>query len=187
MPLYTQNGNLLNKTGTLGTSVGCCCSTTTTICILQQSGSVSGITGSDVVFDGGGGTFTTLNYDSVNGYWLGRFEGVIGYTQSVTITFTTVKPSKATLRCSALSNNIGSREEELNYSFTGATSVTFTAIRGAGLADNGSTVSRAAYPTGAGDSLFRLVATGEISEIFFEGEMLNNGDNGVVVEICVEI
>jgi hypothetical protein len=25
MPLYTQNGNLLNKTGTLGTSVGCCC------------------------------------------------------------------------------------------------------------------------------------------------------------------
>lgn len=25
MPLYVQNGNLLNKTGTLGTSVGCCC------------------------------------------------------------------------------------------------------------------------------------------------------------------
>lgn len=25
MPLYQQNGNLLNKTGTLGTSVGCCC------------------------------------------------------------------------------------------------------------------------------------------------------------------
>ena len=25
MPLYAQNGNLLNKTGTLGTSVGCCC------------------------------------------------------------------------------------------------------------------------------------------------------------------
>ena len=25
MPLYLQNGNLLNKTGTLGTSVGCCC------------------------------------------------------------------------------------------------------------------------------------------------------------------
>jgi hypothetical protein len=25
MPLYTQNGKLLNKTGTLGTSVGCCC------------------------------------------------------------------------------------------------------------------------------------------------------------------
>ncbi len=25
MPLYVQNGSLLNKTGTLGTSVGCCC------------------------------------------------------------------------------------------------------------------------------------------------------------------
>ena len=25
MPLYVQNGNLLNKNGTLGTSVGCCC------------------------------------------------------------------------------------------------------------------------------------------------------------------
>jgi hypothetical protein len=25
MPLYVQNGNLLNKTGTLGISVGCCC------------------------------------------------------------------------------------------------------------------------------------------------------------------
>ena len=25
MPLYVQNGSLLNKSGTLGTSVGCCC------------------------------------------------------------------------------------------------------------------------------------------------------------------
>jgi len=25
MPLYVKNGSLLNKTGTLGTSVGCCC------------------------------------------------------------------------------------------------------------------------------------------------------------------
>jgi hypothetical protein len=187
MPLYVQNGKLIQKAGALGTSTGCCCRTTTTICILQQSGNVSGITGSDVVFNGGGGTYTTLNYFSVNGYWLGRFEGVTGYTQSVTITFTTVKPSKATLRCSALSNNIGSREEKLNYSFTGATAVAFTSISGAGLTDNGSTVSRAAYPTGAGDSLFRIIATGEISQIFFEGEMINKGDNGVVVEICVEI
>lgn len=185
MPLYVQNGKLVQKAGALGTSVGCCCDPPTVICILQQSGSVSGITGSDVVFDGGGGIYRTLNYFSVNGYWLGRYEGLTGYTQSVTITFTTVKPSKATLRCSALSNFAG--EEKLNYSFTGATAVTFTAISGAGLTDNGSTVSRAAYPTGSGDSLFRLIATGEISQIFFEGEMINKGDNGVVVEICVEI
>ena len=187
MPLYVQNGKLVQKAGALGTSAACCCSPPTPICILQQSGSVSGITGSDVVFNGGGGTYRTLNYFSVNGYWLGRYEGLTGYTQSVTITFTTVKPSRATLRCSALSNNTSAKEEKLNYSFTGATSVTFTAISGAGLTDSGSTVSRAAYPTGAGDSLFRLIATGEISEIFFEGEMINGGDNGVVVEICVEI
>ena len=32
MPLYVQNGKLLNKTGTLGTSVGCCCGSCVTGC-----------------------------------------------------------------------------------------------------------------------------------------------------------
>ena len=81
----------------------------------------------------------------------------------------------------------GDGQEKLNYTFTGATAVTFTAISGAGLSDNGSTVSRVAAPTGSGDSLFSLVATGEISEVFFEGEMVSNGDNGVIVGVCVDI
>jgi hypothetical protein len=32
MPLYVQNGNLLNKNGTLGTSVGCCCDEKNKVC-----------------------------------------------------------------------------------------------------------------------------------------------------------
>ena len=37
MPLYVQNGNLLNKTGTLGTSVGCCCNPQGPVCCCGTS------------------------------------------------------------------------------------------------------------------------------------------------------
>jgi hypothetical protein len=43
MSLYVQNGNLLNKTGTLGTSVGCCCSPDVDkcCCIADEFGNIS--------------------------------------------------------------------------------------------------------------------------------------------------
>lgn len=171
------------RNGAVGAEQACCCGKR--VCILQQSGAVAGITGSDVVFDGGGGSYATLNFSGVNGYWLGRHEGGVGtpgYNQSVTITFTTVKPFKATLRCSALDCALG--QEKLNYSFTGASGVVFTADYGSDLTDDGATVTRP--PGSTGDSRFSLVASGTISEIYFQGEMISNGTNGVIAEICVE-
>ena len=43
MSLYQQNGNLLNKTGTLGTSVGCCCppDVDKCCCIADEFGGIS--------------------------------------------------------------------------------------------------------------------------------------------------
>jgi hypothetical protein len=41
MPLYVQNGKLLNKTGTLGTSVGCCCEQTGACCAPNGSCSIT--------------------------------------------------------------------------------------------------------------------------------------------------
>jgi hypothetical protein len=177
-----QDGKIVLRDGKVGTEQACCC-VKRVVCILQESGGVAGIAGSNVVFDNGGGTYETLSFDGVNGYWLGRFEGGLdGFTQSVTISFTTVKPHKATLRCSALDSEID--QESLNYSFSGATAVTFTKIRHNDLTDNGSTVTRP--PGAAGSGKFSLVAVGTISEIFFEGEMTDGGSNGIVVEICVE-
>ena len=187
MALTIEDNKLLVKSGGLATGLDCCCGPNS-VCILQQSGAVAGISGSDVVFDGGGGTFATLDF-GVNGYWLGRSEASVeGYTQSVEITFTTIKPFRARLRCRALDCVFG--DEKLNYVFTGASTVVFTAEYGSGLTDDGQTVTR---PSGSsGDSGFTLVAEGEISKIFFEGEMVCNGPNGlcgtngIVVEICVD-
>lgn len=187
MPLTNQGGSLVLKSNALGTGQDCCCEpcVVSTVCILQQSGEVSGIPGSDVVFSGGGGTYATLSFDGVFGYWLGRYETTPitepGYTQSVTITFTTKKPFRVVVLCSAIDEQQG--DEKLNYSFSGADSVVFAVELGSGFVDDGQTVTR---PGQTGSSRCSITAEGEISEVFIEGEMIDNGSNGIVVSVCAD-
>jgi hypothetical protein len=180
MPLYVQNGNLIQKAGALGSSAGCCC--TKVLCILQQSGVVPGFSGSSVAFSGNGDPYKTLNFFGVTGYWLGAYDYPDqGVTQSITITFGSSRPTAVRVRVSGLDNALGG--ETFNYSFAGATTTTFSVESGAGFSDTGSSVTRAA----SGDARFRLDASGDITQIFVEGEMTSGGSNGVIVEVCVYV
>lgn len=153
---------------------GCCC-----IPILQESGAVGAINGASVSFNAGAGTYAELEFAGVNGFWLGRQEdGFEGYTQSVTITFSGVRPYKAVVRCSGLDE--GQDPERFNYAFSGASTVAFAMESGEGITDNGATVFPGTVP-----GVFRLTAEGDISSIFLEGEMIDGGSNGVIVSVCV--
>lgn len=157
----------------------CCVKTR---CVLQQSGEVADFPGSLVSFEGNGGEFRTLTFDSVSGYWLGAFEGELfeGVTQSVTVSFGEVRPSRVRVRVAALDS--GANPERFNYAFAGSSSVVFTVESGDDFVNDGATVSRLA----SGAARFRLDVEGDISEVFVEGEMIDGGSNGIVVELCLQ-
>jgi hypothetical protein len=144
--------------------------------VLQQSGEITDFPGSSVSFEGNGGAYQELNFQGVEGYWLGAFSSG-GVTQSVTISFGQKLPSRAQVRVAALNDGI-TGQEKFNYSFSGASSVEFAILSGSGFVDDGSTVT-------PGSGTFRLTAEGDITEIFVEGEMINGGSNGVIVEVCL--
>lgn len=158
---------------------GClpCCGAPPKLCVLQTSGEIAGYPGSSVSFDDGGAPFRFLNYFGVYGYWLGfRPDSA---TQSVTFSFGAKKPTSVEVRVSALND---AQRERFNYSFSGADSVVFTIERGDedDFTFTESTVTRQSN----GDTRFKLAATGQITSVFVEGEMINNGANGIIVEVC---